>query len=375
MTNTALEAGLERRRTSTDSSSAPRTLDLVVIGGGVAGLSAALRAAGDGVGTLLIERGELGGQVGRLARIEPVPGFPVGIGGADFILRAIDQAERFGARIRCGSEAIAIERAGDVWNVVLSDSSVVHARSVVIATGAETVDAGIVGALEFLGSGVYYALPDPPAGSLAGQEVFLVGEPAAMASAALRLREMCRTVVLVSRDARVSDRMPVHTVQALVAAGNVVLRPESEILALAGVEQLETVVIRHVRTGRTTVRAAAALFLLHHTLGRTAWLGGVLARDADGHILTGEASLDHAREAAPSCWSASRQPLESSRPGIFAAGGVRHGAARSIAAAIDDGITAARQAAAYVRQHATAQLPVDIPHTTAGLLRPAIETE
>jgi thioredoxin reductase (NADPH) len=169
--------------------------------------------------------------------------------------------------------------------------------------------------------------------------------------------------------------MPVHAVKTLVAAGNVVLRPESEILALGGVEQLETLVIRHVRTGRTTVRAAAALFLLHRTLGRTAWLGGVLARDADGHILTGEASLDHARESAPSCRSESRQPLESSRPGIFAAGGVRRGAARSIAAAIDDGITAARQAAAYVRQPAAAQLPVDVPHTTADLLRPSNQSE
>jgi thioredoxin reductase (NADPH) len=375
MASAALEPGVGGRGTSADSSSAPQPFDLAVIGGGVAGLSAALRASGDGMTTLLVERGELGGQVARLARVEPVLGLPAGIEGAEFILRVRAQAERFGARIRSASEAVGLARAGGLWSVALSDGSTVHARSVVIATGAEITDVDVAGASEFLGSGVYHALPDSWAGSLARQDVFLMGEPAAMAGAALRLREICRTVVLVSRETRVSDRMPAHAVRSLIAAGNVVLRPESEILALGGVEQLETLVIRNVRTGRTTVRVAAALFLLHRTHGRTAWLGGVLARDADGHILTGEASRDHALAGAPLHGSASRGYLESSEPGIFVAGGVRQGAVRSIAAAIDDGIAAARQAAAYVRQHTPAHLAENATHGTAEVLRAPLQTE
>jgi thioredoxin reductase (NADPH) len=321
--------------------------DLLVVGGGGAGLAAALRAAADGLRVALIERDDVGGQLARVGRVEPVPGFPAGTGGAEFISRVVGQAQRFGAEIVTGREAVHLQRESEVWKVGLTDGSVLRGRALVIATGAEPAHPHDAALSAFLGSGVYYALPDRVATTLTGRDVFIAGDPPAMAEAALLLYGQCRTVVLVSRDVRVSNRMPLDAVRTLVVAGNVVLRAEAEIAAAGGVEHLETLVLQHTRTRRTSVRAAAAVFLLHRVTGRSEWLDGVLARDADGRILTGT-SIGSAKDHPGSARNGERFSLESNRSGVFAAGEVRHGASRSIATAVEDGVTAARQAAEFL---------------------------
>jgi thioredoxin reductase (NADPH) len=321
--------------------------DLVVVGGGGAGLAAALRAAADGLRVALTERDDVGGRLARVGRVEPVPGIPAGIGGAELVSRVARQAQRFGAEIVAGREAVHLEREGEVWKMALADGSVLRARALVIATGAATAHPYDTALSTFVGSGVYHALPDRVAPTLTGRDVFVAGDPPATAEAALLLYGQCRTVVLVSRDVRVSNRMPPDAVRTLVAAGNVVLRAETEIVATGGIEHLETLVLQHTRTGRTSVRAAAAVFLLHRVTGKSEWLDGVLARDADGRILTGT-SFGSAQDHPGPERNRQRLSLESNRSGVFAAGDVRHGATRSLAATLEEGVTAARQAAEYL---------------------------
>lgn len=324
--------------------------DLAVVGGGVAGLAAALRGAGDGARVVLLERtGLLGGQVRSVSRVETVLGLPVGLTGVEFVSMLQTQAQRFGAEIRTQSEATRLSPRRQSVAVTLSDGAELTARSVVIATGGEPAASESATISAFPGAGVYCSVPKEPAAALAGQAVFLTGEAPAMAEAALRLSRHCRTVVLVTAEGRISDRISTDAVRQLRAAGNVVLRPHTEILDAGGVEQLETLVLRDRRTGRVMAREAAALFLLHRVHPRSDWVGELLERDENGFVLTGSCLLS---VSARSAGGAGRMaaPMETSLARVFAAGEVRSGSERRIGAVAEEGIAAARQAIQAVRE-------------------------
>lgn len=332
--------------------------DLAIAGGGPAGLAAAVHAAAEGLRTLVLERGEPGGGALGMARLEAVPGFPVGLAGTELVERAVRQAARFGAEVRTGTRAAALCVQGDVRLLRLADGTAAAARAVIVATGAERPDLALSGARELTGSGLYLGLPDRLPEALRGEEVFVAGEPSAAAEAALRLAGRCGGVVLLAARRAV----PARVAARLDAAGNVTLR-SAEVVEVAGVERMEAVVLRDRRTGRTAVRAASALFVVGGGRPRTAWVADALALDARGFVVTGP------RASATPRWPLRRHahPLEASVPGVFAAGGARRRGGCGVAASVKEGIAAARQAAGWLRGRAVhAQPAASIPSAEAA---------
>ena len=323
--------------------------DLAIAGGGPAGLAAAIQAAAEGMRTVLLERGEPGGQAREIARVEAVPGFPVGLTGPELVERAVRQATRFGAELRTHAEAAGLRVDGDARAILLADGTEVAARAVIVATGAERppLPSG------FTGAGVYFGVPDALPEAFRCRDVFVAGEPRAAAAAALRLADHCRRVVLLSAGPRRTSAPGAERVHALDAASNVAARA-AEVVEVVGVERVEALVLRDPRTGRTAVRAAAALFIAGGGRPRTAWLDGALALDAGGFVATGP------RASANPAWPLPRHAgrLEASVPGVFAAGGARACAGGGVAASVEDGIAAARQAGGYLRglDHGAARL-------------------
>jgi thioredoxin reductase (NADPH) len=296
--------------------------DLAIVGGGATGLAAAIQGASEGMRVVLLERGELGGRVRERTRVETVPGLPVGLSGAEFTERAVSMAARFGADLRTRAEIVGLEIDGGVRRLRLADGSDLPALSVLIATGTAGPVVPAPGIRALTGAGVYFGIPRVLPEKLRGRDVFVTGEPTAARAGALRLSEHCRRAAL--------------------------LTAPMEILEAAGVERLEVLILRDGRSGRTLVRNADALFILGMDRPRTAWLAGRPALDARGYVITGPAwpPLAGAGLAAPSL------ALETSVPGVFAAGGVR-GARGCCAEGIGaEGMVAARQALHYLNGRA-----------------------
>jgi thioredoxin reductase (NADPH) len=311
--------------------------DLAVVGGGMAGLAAALGAAAEGLRVIVLEKGEPGGEARQVARIETVPGFPVGLTGAELVERALRQATRFGAEVRSTAEVVAVEAGRDALVLRLEgEGKKIAARAVILAMGAERSAPAVPGLREFVGSGVHFGVPEKLPAALCSCDVFVTGEPGAAYEAALKLAARCRSVTLLS-----SGEAPVHP-EGLKAATNLTVRPHAELLEVVGAEGVEALVLRERKSGRTVVRTASALFVIGTEQPRTGWLGGALALDARDFVVTG---------AAVGVWPLARSPfaLETSVPGVFAAGAVRGGAGAGLAAVVEEGTAAARQARSYLR--------------------------
>lgn len=330
--------------------------DLAIAGGGPAGLAAAVHAAAAGLRTVVLERGEPGGRAREMARLEAVPGFPVGLTGPELVERAVLQATRFGAEVRTGARAAGLEVENHVRAVRLAGGTAVAARAVIVATGAERPALSVSGASGLLGCGVYFGVPDALPESLRPEDVFVAGKAGPAAAAALRLAGHCRSVVLLRGPARRAGRLPAEVAARLDAAPNLTVR-SAEVLEVAGVERMEAVLLRDRRTGRTAVRAAAALFVVGGGRPRTDWMADATALDADGFVVTGT------RASADGRWPLPRpaHPLESTLPGVFAAGGVRRCRGCGVAASVEEGIAAARQAAAYLRLPVHGEPAANIP--------------
>jgi thioredoxin reductase (NADPH) len=314
------------------------TLDLAIAGGGATGLAAAIQAASDGLRVVLLERAAFGGRLRERARLETVPGLPVGLSGAAFTEQAVALATRLGADLRCGAEEVGLEVGAAARRLRLAHGAAVAARTVIVATGTEYPVLPAPGIRDFTGRGVYFGAPARPPEILRGREVFVTGEPAAAAEAAAALAGHCRRVILLLPGARPPSR-PVAA-----GPGRVPRWTRCEVVEAVGVERLEALVLRDVPSGRTFVRNAAALFVLGLDRPRTGWLAGALALDGRGYVLTGP---------APSAGGiAPRSPLECSVPGVFAAGGARGTRDCCAEVAGMEGIGVARQALEHLRRPA-----------------------
>lgn len=303
--------------------------DLAVVGGGAAGLAAAVRAAASGARVALLERGSLGGRVRHLGRVEAAFGHPVGLCGREFAERSVALAQRFGAVVWRG-EVTALRVDGENRVLEFGAGTALTARAVILAPGAEPPVLTFPGAREFLGSGIDFALPDRIPESLRAEAVVVLGESRAAAEGALRLCAYCRSVLLLAGP----DHLPAELSRRLAEEPRIMVRANTEIVEAAGVERIETLLLRDRGRGRCTVRPAAALFALGLDLPRTAWLAGALALDQGGSITTGQGVR------------------ETSIPGVFAAGRARAGAAPGVAGSLDDGIGAALEALEYLRGRA-----------------------
>jgi thioredoxin reductase (NADPH) len=309
----------------------PGLCDVAIVGAGPAGLAAAVYAASEGLRTTVVEPSVPGGQAGTSSRIRNYLGFPNGVSGRDLASRALEQAWFFGARFVLARPAVELESAAGEHLVRLEGGAQVRARTVVVATGVtwHTLDAPSLAGL--LGAGVYYgaAAFDTPA---AGAATFVVGGGNSAGQAAVHLARSAASVTLVVRGDRLGASMSDYLVRELAETPNIDVRLGTEVVAGAGSGRLERITLRDSERGVTEEVAADALYVMIGARPQTGWLEGILARDRQGYILTG-------RDLDGASWPLERPPMlmETSVPGVFAAGDVRHASIRRVASAVGGG--------------------------------------
>jgi thioredoxin reductase (NADPH) len=308
--------------------------DVVVIGAGPAGLSAAVYAASEGLRTLVVDRESIGGQAGTSSLIRNYLGFPVGIGGADLCNRALDQAWSFGAETSVLREVTDLRADGDRWVVVLGDGAEVSARSVVLATGASYQRLAVPRIEALVGAGVFYGGGITEAPAMAGQQVYVVGAGNSAGQAAVHLAKYADNVTMVVRGDGLAASMSDYLVRTIEAADNIDVRLRTTVVDARGTERLEELVLADAAVGRTQTVPAGALFILIGALPRTDWLPASIHRDAKGFVLTGQ-------DVTPTGPALGRErlprPLETSLPGVFAVGDIRHGSVKRVASAVGEG--------------------------------------
>jgi len=315
-----------------------REFDLVIVGAGPAGLSAAVYGASEGLRTLVIDEGGIGGQATLSSLIRNYLGFPRGISGRRLAEEAYEQAWVFGARFAFMQRVTGLSRDGDRISVGLSDFPDVSARAVILASGAtyRQLDVDGIEALALKGAGVFYGGPATEAPAMAGRDVFVVGGANSAGQAALHLAEYARRVTVVVRADSLAAGMSHYLVQQIEAAPNVEVRPRTEVVGCEGEEWLTRLRLR-AGDGAAEEVDAHALFLMIGARPSTDWLPAEISCDERGFIQTG-AELDD------SAWPLERDPLtlETGMPGVFAVGDVRQGSMNRVAAAVGEGSVAVR---------------------------------
>jgi thioredoxin reductase (NADPH) len=311
--------------------------DLIVVGGGPAGLSAAVYAESEGLRTALIEPTAMGGQAGTSSMIRNYLGFPRGISGAELAARAFDQAILFGTEMIYGHAAAGLRVDGDLRIVQLTDGTDVPARAIVIATGVSYRILDIPSLEAFNGVGVYYGAASSEAAALAGQDVFVVGGGNSAGQAAVYLAKFASRVTILVRGESLAQSMSEYLITEIDATPNIDLMYGVEVVGGAGDGRLETIDVRRPPSGAADTLPAAALFILIGTEPFTQWLPSDVARDDWGFVMTGPSEEDP-----------SRLPFESTLPGVFAVGDVRRDSTKRVASAAGEGAVCVRLVHEYL---------------------------
>ncbi|MFE2037595.1 FAD-dependent oxidoreductase [Streptomyces scopuliridis] len=314
--------------------------DLVVVGGGPAGLGAAVYGASEGLRTVLVEREATGGQAGQSSRIENYLGFPDGVSGAQLTDRARRQALKFGAEILSAREVVGLEAVGSGRVVRFGQGSAITAHTVVLATGVSYRRLATSSLDEFTGAGVFYGSTVTEASTCSGEEVYLVGGANSAGQAAVYLSRYARRVHLLIRGADLTGSMSSYLIDQINGIDHIVVHPWTEAVGGKGDGHLQQLTLRDVRSGATDSVDASWLFVFIGAEPRTEWLEGVVERDERGFVITGPDLVADGRR--PANWPLPRDPyhLESSVPGVFAAGDVRAASLKRVASAVGDGAMA-----------------------------------
>ncbi|MFE1341726.1 FAD-dependent oxidoreductase [Streptomyces sp. NPDC058733] len=324
--------------------------DLVVIGGGPAGLGAAVYGASEGLRTVLVERSATGGQAGQSSRIENYLGFPDGVSGAQLTDRARRQAAKFGAEILTAREVTGLEASGAARIVRFADGSAVAAHSVILATGVQYRQLPAPGAEALTGCGVFYgsALTEAPA--CHGQDVYIVGGANSAGQAAMYLARGAKSVTLLVRGPSLSASMSHYLIQQIEEAPNIGVRPRTVVEAAHGEGRLERLTLRDVDTGESEEVDAGWLFVFIGAAPLTDWLDGTVLRDERGFILAGPDLTPDG--TPPAGWELDRPPyhLETNVPGVFVAGDARAESAKRVASAVGEGAMAVMLVHRYLEQ-------------------------
>ncbi|MBI4787612.1 MAG: FAD-dependent oxidoreductase [Chloroflexi bacterium] len=314
--------------------------ELIVVGAGPAGLSASVYGASEGLKTLMIESEAPGGQAGMSARIENYLGFPAGLSGSDLTRRAIAQATRFGVEILTPQIATGVRVETGYRFVKLADDSEVSCHALLIATGVSYRRLDIPGLEQLTGAGVYYGSANTEAMACRDKDVFIVGGGNSAGQAAMYLARFARSVTILIRAVSLVESMSQYLIGQIRDTKNIRVQNHSVVTEARGSNCLEIITITNKQTGEQQTVPAAALFIYIGAQPRTDWLGTLVKRDEQGFIYTG-AEVQHAPDFAQ-FWKVDRDPflLETSVPGIFAAGDVRHGSTKRIAFGVGDGAMA-----------------------------------
>ncbi|MEU3418764.1 FAD-dependent oxidoreductase [Streptomyces murinus] len=324
--------------------------DLVVIGGGPAGLGAAVYGASEGLRTVLVERSATGGQAGQSSRIENYLGFPDGVSGAQLTDRARRQAGRFGAEILTAREVTALETGGAARVVRFADGTAIAAHSVILATGVQYRQLEAQGCTDLTGCGVYYGSALTEAAGCQGQDVYIVGGANSAGQAAMYLARGAKSVTLLVRGADLSASMSYYLIQQITEAPNIEVRCRTVVDAAHGSGHLEQLTLRHTGTGETERVDAQWMFVFIGAAPLTDWLGESVLRDERGFILAGPDLTPDG--TPPAGWELDRPPyhLETSVPGVFVAGDARAESAKRVASAVGEGAMAVMLVHRYLEQ-------------------------
>ncbi|MEW5915468.1 MAG: FAD-dependent oxidoreductase [Gemmatimonadota bacterium] len=311
--------------------------DLTIIGGGPAGLAAAVYAASEGLRTVLVECTATGGQAGTSSRIENYLGFPSGLSGIDLANRATIQAKRFGAEILTTQEVAELRRADPYRIVRLADGTELRSFAVVVASGMEVRRLDVPGIDDFLGLGVYYGAALTEASRYRHQDVYVVGAGNSAGQGALFFSRYAHKVTLLVRGESLDATMSKYLIDRIKETNNIEVLSHTFVAGVHGEGKLQSLTLGRTGTSDRREVPAAALFIFIGTAPRTKFLSGVVESDAQGFILTGRDLMVDGKR--PKGWVLERDPflLETSVPGVFAAGDARHGSGKRVAAAVGEG--------------------------------------
>jgi len=314
--------------------------DLIVIGGGPAGLGAAVYGGSEGLRTVLVERLATGGQAGTSSRIENYLGFPDGVSGEQLTERARRQALKFDVEMLTTRDVVALEQRGAARVVRFADGTELAAHTVILATGVSYRMLAAPGLDQLAGRGVFYGAATTEGPSCAGQDVYLVGGANSAGQAAMYFSAHARKVVLVVRGDSLDRSMSRYLIDQLAKVDNIEVRTCTEVVGGSGEDHLETLTLLHNKSGETTTVPASWLFAFIGAAPRTDWLDGTLSRDDHGFVLAGPDLVADGR--APEGWDLDRPPyhLETSVPGVFVAGDVRADSVKRVASAVGEGAMA-----------------------------------
>jgi len=317
--------------------------DLVIIGGGPAGLASSVYGASEGLHTVMVERHAPGGQAGLSSMIENYLGFPAGLSGADLARRAVAQAKKFEVEIVSPQVVTNLRAEGSSRIVTLSDGTELRCHVVLLATGVEWRRLDVPGLGRLVGAGVYYGGTVAEAFFCRNEDVYIVGGANSAGQAAMYFSRYARTVTMLVREASLSESMSRYLIDQIASAKNIKVRLRTTIVEVHGDGRLEAITVFNAANGEKEKLSTNALFIFIGALPHTEWVAKVVETDDHGFILTGpDLARLRGNGHVPRNWSLQRDPfwLESSQPGIFVAGDVRHGSVKRVAAGVGEGATA-----------------------------------
>jgi thioredoxin reductase (NADPH) len=313
--------------------------DLVIVGGGPAGLASGVYGASEGLDKLLIENHAPGGQASSSSKIENYLGFPTGISGQELASRAMAQAQKFGMQMMVGHSVVRLNGSRRPYEIVLDNGNLLRARAVILAAGAHYNQPRLANLEKFAGQGVYYGATYMESQLCEGADVIVVGGGNSAGQAAVFLSQTAHRVYMLVRSGNLSDTMSRYLIRRITENPAIELHYHTEVVALEGNKELEQITWLDRSTGETSTHPICHLFVMTGASPRTAWLQGCVALDEKGFILTGR-DLDGLAGVAPSpTWRSARPPLmlETSLPGIFAVGDIRAGSVKRVASAVGEG--------------------------------------
>ncbi|MBW4422537.1 MAG: FAD-dependent oxidoreductase [Myxacorys californica WJT36-NPBG1] len=311
--------------------------DLVIVGGGPAGLAAAVYGASEGLRTVMLEREAPGGQAGTSSRIENYLGFPVGLSGSDLARRAVTQAKRFGVEILSPQEATGIRIQNPYRIITLADGDEISCHALILALGVSWRRLNIPGMERLTGAGVYYGAAQTEAIACQDEDVYIVGGANSAGQAAMYFAKYARQVTMLVRGESLTKSMSQYLIDQIEATPNIAVEVHSSVVEVKGENSLEAIAIANTVTGETKTVPAISLFIFIGAEPRTDWLDGTINRDSKGFVLTGP---DLKSDSHPiKGWSVDRDPylLETNIPGVFAVGDVRHNSIKRVASGVGEG--------------------------------------
>ncbi len=311
--------------------------DLIIIGGGPAGLGAAVYGGSEGLKTLMVDKEATGGQAGTSSRIENYLGFPKGLSGADLARRATAQAKRFGVEILIPQEAVSVRVEDHYKFVTLNDGTEVGCKALVIATGVTVSRLQVPGVEKIEGAGVYYGAAMTEAANYRGEHVYVVGGANSAGQGTMFFSRFASQITMLVRGTSLTKSMSQYLIDQIEATPNIDVLTRTEVIEVQGDNRLQALVLKNNDSGKTWDVPTPAVFVFIGAVAHTEMLAGVVERNNKGFIITGPDLVTNGKVAGG--WKLKRQPymLETSVPGIFAVGDVRHGSVKRVASAVGEG--------------------------------------